>query len=159
MKTRRRVSLLAFAVSLHFITCAPALAQRASDGPGRPADDSLEVAVESASGKERRPKHHGGVVDRVGLRPGQTVRLKLKFKGKATGEIVTVSPLDGGTIDGQEGLATSAEGNVQFSYQAGSAPGRYRVALHLGSEEYEFEFYVLDLHNAENNPPNVRVVD
>lgn len=40
-----------------------------------------------------------------------------------------MSPVEGGTIDGQDSLSTSAEGNVQFSYQAGPAPGRYRVLV------------------------------
>lgn len=130
-----------------------------SSAVGRPADDSLQVAVQSASGKERHPRHHAGFVDRVGLRPGQTVALKLIFKGRPAGESVTVSPLDGGATIGENARSTSAGGNVQLSYQAGANPGRYRVLVQNAGQEYELEFYVLDTDNPENNPPYVRVVD
>lgn len=122
-------------------------------------DDSIEVTIKSASGKERYPLQHDGMIDRVGLRPGQTVQIKLKFKGKKTGEAVHVSSLDGGELSGHGSLAISSNGNLQFNYQAGAEPGRYRVILSLAQEEYWFEFYVLNTSNPGSNPPRVRVVE
>lgn len=125
----------------------------------QPADESLRVTVTSASGAARHPLHHRGLVDRVGLAPGQTVSVNLVFPGKTTGTAVTASALDGGVLSGHENLATSAEGVVQFSYQAGSLPGCYRVAAEIAGQEYILEFYVVDLNNPGNNPTPVRVVD
>ena len=132
---------------------------RAQSPSDQIADSSLEVTIRSASGQERRPLHHAGLVDRVGLRPGQTVNVTLKFPGKSTGESVAIGTMDGGTLTGQQDLATSAAGLVQFTYQAGSIPGRYRVPVQIVGQEYWLEFYVLDTATPSNNPPRVRIVD
>lgn len=141
--------------------CLPSAALRAEQppAPGRPADDAIAVTIKSGSGKERHPLHHGGYIDRIGLGPRQIVQVKLKCKGPLNKEEVSVSALDGGTIDGQDAFSESGEGNIEFSYQAGMGPGRYRVVANIAGQEYEFEFYVVDLNNPENNPPHVRVVD
>lgn len=150
----RRCLLLLVGVYLLLAALAPA---QIPENP--PADESLSVTVTSASGAARHPLHFRGLVDRVGLAPGQTVSLDLVFPGRAAGTAVTASALDGGVLSGHENLATSAKGAVQFSYQAGSLPGRYRMAAEIAGEEYILEFYVVDLNNAGNNPTPVRVVD
>ena len=123
------------------------------------ADDAIEVTIKSGSGKERYPLTHDGFVDRIGLAPGQVVSVKLKFKGATSGQALTVSSLDGGTVSGADSPSLSSNGTAHFDYEAGPAPGRYRLLVQLETKEYWFEFYVLDLNNPQNNPPRVRVVE
>ena len=143
--------------------CLPAVKLCAQSPPlsasSQPSDSGLDVTIKSGSGKERYPLSQDGRIDRIGLRPGQTVAIKLKFKGKKTGQPLSVSSLDGGELSGRDSLSLSSDGNAQFSYQGGPAPGLYRLLVQIGAEEYWFEFYVLDLNNPQNNPPRVRVVD
>ena len=155
MKSSLSRTLLLLA-SINLALTAAALAQTLSE---QVADTSLEVTIKSASGQERRPVHHGSLVDRVGLSPGQTVNVALKFPGKGAGESVVVGALDGGTLTAQEGLATSSEGTVQFAYQGGTTPGRYRVLAQIAGQDYWLEFYVLDTTNPSKNPARVRIVN
>ena len=139
------------------LICLPA-ARVAAQSNGT-ADDAIEVTIKSGSGKERYPLSHDGFVDRIGLAPGQVVSVKLKFKGATSGQALTVSSLDGGTVSGADSPSLSSNGTVHFDYEAGPAPGLYRLLIQLEAKEYWFEFYVLDLNNPQNNPPRVRVVE
>ena len=156
MKSSPSRGLLLLSASMSLALLGAARAQSLSD---QIADTSLEVTIKSGSGQERRPLHHGGLVDRVGLGPGQTVNVALKFPGKGAGEAVAVGALDGGTLTGQQGLATSAQGVAQFTYQGGGVPGCYRVLVHIAGQDYWLEFYVLNTTNPSNNPTRVRIVD
>jgi hypothetical protein len=146
-------SIILLQAASPFICSANAASNSADNNNG------LEVTIKSSSGKQRFPEPHNGLIDRVGLRPGQVVEIKLKFRGKKTGESIFLTALDGGTLAGHDGLAADSGGNAKFDYQAASLPGRYRVLLAVGEEDYWFDFYVLDLENPQNNPPRVRVTD
>ena len=146
---------LLFLASINLVLLAAVPAQ---DPPDRVADSSIETTIKSGSGQERHPLHYAGRGDRIGLGPGQTVNVALKFPGKGAGESVAVGALDGGTLTGQESLATSADGMIQFAYQGGLTPGRYRVLVQIAEQQYSLEFYVLDTSNPGKNPPRVRIV-
>jgi hypothetical protein len=151
---RRKFFSLAIAACL----CSLAgLAQGAQGGPD--FEKTIEVIIRSGSGKERAPLTNDGVVDRVGLRPGQVVSIRLKAHGHANSEPVFFTALDGGQLWSDAPLALDGNGKTEFYYEGAFSPGLYRVLLRIGSTEYMLTFYVLDLENPEKNPPRVRVVD
>lgn len=123
------------------------------------AGPPLTVAVRSASGAIRRPSAHDGMIDQVGLRPGQTIVVSLSVGAEWSGTTVKLTALDGGEVEAAEGLALDATGAAQFTYTAAALPGTYRFLVVIGSSEYLANFYVLDLDNPQINPPRVRIVD
>ena len=144
---------LAFLASLLIVPSGTSFAQEP------PEENPLEVEITSASNAKRNPLNQNGFVSRIGLRPGQVISIGLKFNEERTGEQLIVSSPDGGVLSGHDNLSISSTSNASFSYQAGAAPGLYRIVLQTASEEYLFEFYVLDLTDPTKNPPRVRIVD
>ena len=126
---------------------------------GQETGSPLEVTIKSASGKERYPLCHDNRIDRVGLAPNQSVEIKLKYKGEKKGEQMFVTSFDGGRLSGHQNLSVGAGATVHFTYQAAGLPGKYRVLVRIGDEDYWFDFYVLDLVKPERNPPRVQIVD
>jgi len=81
---------------------------------------------------------------RVTLQPGQTVSVALQFPTSYAGQPVLVGALDGGEVTAEENLSVSAEGTVEWTFQAGITPGLYRVSLQVGSEQQLLQFYVIN---------------
>ena len=105
---------------------------------------------------------HDRVVDRAGLGREQVVTVTLQFPTEMAGNPVMVAPIDGGQVtafNGTNGLFVGNDGTVAFSFQAGRAPGLYRLIAQLGANDYRLEFYVLDPDHPDKNPPRVRIVD
>jgi hypothetical protein len=125
-------------------------------------DEDLTVVVTSASGTERYLESYSHVLDRAGLGPNQTVALTLQFSSGHKGKPVMVSALDGGGLaasNGMENLLVGEDGTVALSFQAGAAPGLYRLLVQLGVNAYRLEFYVLDLVHPQDNPPRLQIVN
>lgn len=120
------------------------------------------AVITSASGAARHLLSHQHILDRVGLGPNQVVTVTLQFPSDTQGKPVMVGALDGGGLTanvGMENLFVDEDGTVVFSFQAGAAPGLYRLIVQLGANDYRLEFYVLDLDHPQNNPPRVQIVN
>ena len=132
-----------------------------AQSPPSPEEDvSANAVIVSASGKARRLRGQADYIGRAGLRAHQLVSVAVRFSSSRAAQPVLISTLDGGRIvASKKDLSVSAEGTVDFKFQAGSEPGLYRVLVQAGVDEYRLEFYVLNTQHPEKNPPRVRIVD
>lgn len=133
---------LFFSRSLLAFSFAPVLAL-AEPNVGPP----LSVAVRSASGAVRQPAAHDGMIDRVSLRPSQTLTVVLARGTESSGTQVGLTALDGGEVAAADSLSMDATGEAQFAYTAAAAPGPYRFLIVLESSRYLENFCVLNLGN------------
>lgn len=77
----------------------------------------------------------------------------MQFSAPKAGHIITVEPLDGGSvISPSNQLVVSTDNTISFQYQPGHNPGISQVCLHDGAQEIGLEFWVLDQQHPENNP-------
>lgn len=79
------------------------------------------------------------------LNTSQTVNITLTYNVACAGMNVTLSPLDGGTINAAAGpafLTVDASGTAAFQFQAPAAPGLYNVLAVLGGYQRTLPFQV-----------------
>jgi hypothetical protein len=107
------------------------------------ANGSLELVVNSGDEGEMRLPSHEGVLEPLALASEQLEPVMLACSPDKVGQEVTLSPLDGeGEIIAAENLAVANDGTVAFSIKAGSNPGRYRVLVTVGADQYELQLHV-----------------
>lgn len=99
-----------------------------------------------------------GVFELVELQPGETVSITATFPTVLSSQTLAIEALDGGEVTVGEGqsLTVSAEGVVSFSFNAGTAPGTYRVAIRNGDERWDLPFSIPNLANPDANPGAVQ---
>ncbi|HYJ05470.1 MAG TPA: hypothetical protein VEX43_10070 [Chthoniobacterales bacterium] len=104
---------------------------------------SLELVVNSGDEEEMRLPSHEGVLEPLALTYEQVEPVMLACSPDKEGQEVTLSPLDGeGEIIAPENLVVANDGTVAFSIKAGATPGRYRVLVTVGADQYELQLHV-----------------
>lgn len=117
-----------------------------------PADAT--VSIDPGTGQLVTVSCHNGNFERVGLRHDQTVDVTVQYSTAATGQSITVEPLDGGqVVAAAKKLLVGADGAIHFKFRVGHTPGIYQVALRNGGQELGLQFWVTDEANPRNNPP------
>ena len=116
------------------------------------AEEPLQMIVDYGQGNLKRRVTHGGVMEPIGVPANQQVAITLQFLRKRAGRAVTIGRLDGGEIDLQGPATISADGSVLFHFQAGAAPGVYRLLVQ-GPEQYQISLYAVD-PNRPTRAPN-----
>lgn len=107
------------------------------------ANGSLELVVNSGGEEEMRLPSHEGVLEPLALTYEQLEPVMLACSPDKVGQEVTLSPLDGeGEIIAAENLVVANDGTVAFSIKAGAIPGRYRVLVTVGADQYELLLHV-----------------
>jgi hypothetical protein len=101
------------------------------------------MTVDYGYGELKHRESAAGQIEPVGLAIGRSITITLHFLQQRAGELVTVAPLDGGTVDVQAPIAISSDGTVVFHFQAGLSPGLYRLAVG-GAGQYQLSLYALD---------------
>jgi hypothetical protein len=119
--------------------------QAQAAAPLDPRVEPLQMVVDYPDGAQKRRQSAGETVEPVGMRPGQQVTITLRFLRKRAGDMVRISPLDGGEVDVSGPVAVSTDGNVAFTFRAGASPGLYRLAV-MGVFQYELSFHVVPAH-------------
>lgn len=115
--------------------------------------ESLPVLISSEAGKSIETKIEYGDALPIGLRANQKVRVSVQFPTERAGEPIPVSVWDGGKISTANNDALiGGDGRLTFAFQAGSAPGLYRVVLQPSSEEYCVRFWVVNERTPEKKP-------
>lgn len=102
------------------------------------------------------PKLYDGVFAPVALNAKQTVTITMQFDPSQSGQVVIVEPLDGGTVTGaDEGAVVDQNGQVSFQFTGPDIPGLSRISVHQSEGGVIIQFWILDLANPANNPPNL----
>lgn len=103
-----------------------------------------------------QPAKQGVDFVQLGLHPGQTVTITVKFPVELAGQLILVEPLDGGSATiPDDGLYVADDGTVTFPFQAISTPGAYRIGVHQPDDQNVIHFWVIDTENPENNPADL----
>lgn len=125
------------------------------DGPVvRAGSESLLLTVNSKTGTLVETNIVYGDAVPIGLQSNQTVDVSVQFPAERAGESIPVSVWDGGKISTANNNAViGSDGRLTFTFQAGAAPGLYRVVLQPASEEYCVRFWVIDPNQPEKKPP------
>lgn len=120
--------------------------------PARNPDESIPVVIHYGEGQEARATVYRGVMDPVGMPPGQVVTVTLLLAASKAGLPVRFGLYDGGQI-GAAGLpeqdiftlsnipVVSVDGTVVFKFKAGRILGLYRLLLTIGPDQYLLQFY------------------
>jgi hypothetical protein len=131
---------------------SPAANLSAQD-PAENADDSVQMVIRYGPGQEKRRHSRQGVMEPVGLAVGQRVGITLQFLPQRAGELVLVTPLDGGEINLEGPVAVSPEGRVSFQFRSGRTAGLYRLAV-SGAEQCQLSLYAVDPDRPPHGPQN-----
>ena|SRR5688572_5338759 len=118
--------------------------QAQASAPPDPRVEPLQMIVDYPDGAQRRRQSAEETVEPVGMRPGQEVTVTLRFLRKRAGDEIRISSMDGGEIDVPSPVTVPSDGNVSFTFRAGS-PGLYRLAV-MGVFQYELSFHVVPAH-------------
>ena len=152
----------------NFVVCAIAvasfsLAHPASAAPEPPPanssgaaevnpDGALSMTIKYGQGFEKRRRSHHGVMEPVGMPVGSAVEISLEFPKTMVGYPVVIVPLDGGQISASmQPLVVAANGTVDFSFEAGSTAGLYRLQVR-GAQPCELQLYAFDPNRARTRP-------
>jgi hypothetical protein len=164
--SQRHAAILFFAITLLLNTAfaqspQSTLANTAGHGQDTPIDgpvvrsgsESLGLTVNSKSGTLVETSIVYGAAVPIGLQPNQTVDVSVQFPAERAGESIPLSVWDGGKIStANKDALVGSDGRLTFAFQAGSAPGLYRVVLQPASEEYCVRFWVIDPNQPEKKP-------
>ena len=101
------------------------------------------AVITFASGQANRSHSAAGRFAPLSLNPLDTAVIALQFATTLAGTSVTVQPLDGGSVGLADQSATVAsDGTISFQFQAGAAPGLYRVLVIAGGAVSMVQFSV-----------------
>jgi hypothetical protein len=109
-------------------------------------EEGLHLMV-NVEGNELRLPSQRGVFKPVTVNRAQVIPFMLEFPSNKAGLPLMVGALDGGEVnDGvsQEDAVVSASGKMEFSFQPGPGLGLYRLIVHLPTEQYILQFYLID---------------
>jgi hypothetical protein len=109
--------------------------------------------AKNGAGVEKHLVSQAGFVGQLVIKPNQPVPVTLQFSGDKIGMPIAIGSLDGGELNGDNRVVSSA-GKVMFIFR-GTAPGLYRVMVRLPTEQHRIEFYVLDPNHQRRNPRSV----
>ncbi len=82
---------------------------------------------------------------KIFVQPGETVAIAVTLPVAQAGDVVDITPVDGGTVDTLPSGLVVADGRLAlFRFRVPQGPGLYRVWLNEGANQYVFQFRVLD---------------
>jgi hypothetical protein len=123
-----------------------------------PASVPVQAIVTRGGGKTYAPKFYSGRSERMAVKHGQAVPIRLSWPGDTAHQGVFVQAVDGGKIDGQsnhKSFALGPDKAVSFSFTPDSGPGRYEIVLRRGTTEEVLSFWV---HTSNpTDPPAVSI--
>lgn len=96
-----------------------------------------------------------GAYRRINVRPKEKTSVELVFPGGREGDVVIVSAMDGGRVNGKSGgnkLALDKTGRVGFNFEVNEERGIYRLLVRRGQDSKVVEFWA-----GEPLPLNARV--
>jgi hypothetical protein len=127
-------------------------------------EKSFPVVISYGQNQETRTRIYRGVMDPVGLLPGQIVTATLLLPPAWAGEPVRFGLYDGGQV-GQAAspntpiialnalLHVVADGTAQFNFRAGRTLGLYRLLVTVGAEQYLLQFSAGKPRSSSGLPP------
>jgi hypothetical protein len=138
-----RYFVAAFAVAVFALDYLSPERLFAQEEGGYPNSPPLDMIVNPGTQYEMWQTSHEGLLDPVGIDSSAQMAIMLSSQYLTPKGPVGITPLDGGEIFVDDGdLMVSSEGTVTFSFQAGSTPGMYRVAVIFGGMQYQLRLYV-----------------
>ena len=150
MTTKNLLLAACLAFGLIYSPAAPLSAQAPAEND---ADDSVQMVIRYGPGQEKRRHSRQGAMEPVGLAVDQRVGITLQFLPQRAGELVVVTPLDGGEINLEGPVAVSPEGRVSFQFRSGRTAGLYRLAV-SGAEQCQLSLYAVDPDRPPRGPRN-----
>lgn len=110
--------------------------------------DTAQAAVIYGQNQRKSVRLESGTSRQIALQAGETVRVIIALPIAQAGDLVDVTPVDGGSVDAPlDGLPVTSGGIASFLFKVRPEPGVYRVWLNEGNNRYVFEFCVLDPNN------------
>jgi hypothetical protein len=149
------IKLFAAALAFSYLSIRELSAQAPGGGVLPTDEKTLQMVIDSGVDQPILCESHEGIPEPVVLVAGQPAEITLRFPANTAGGLITVSPLDGGQIDLDEGVAIPADGSVTFHYQPDALPGLYRIAID-GAQQYQISFYVVDPNRRRVSPPGAQ---
>ena len=149
-----RSKCLLFALSAVAVDLVTSVAFAQSQAGLPNSDDArFPVVISYGDGKTINTSTDHDIAPKIGLHPAQLISVTLELPSSRSGESVAVTSIDGSRmVTPTSGISVQSDGTIRFDFQARQAPGLYRVLVQLGSDEYQFQFYVLDQTPTANNP-------
>ena len=105
--------------------------------------------------QEYSPKFHGGHSERIAVKLGQTIPIRLSWPNDNEHEGVFVQAVHGGKIDGgsnDKSLPFGPDKTVSFTFTPDSGTGSYEIVLRRGTTEEALSFWV-PTGNPGSDPP------
>ncbi|HJT82315.1 MAG TPA: hypothetical protein VJ719_14060 [Chthoniobacterales bacterium] len=151
MKRKRLLFGLAILAGMLCLTTTKLPGQDVADtDPGWSPPSSAEIATDAGAVFNLKARNER--LQKVGLRPGQLVKVTLTFSTAMSGQTVAATALDGGTITLPARGIIAKDGSLSLHFKAGNDIGLYRVLVNQGDNGQMLEFWVRDLTNSDNNP-------
>ena len=72
---------------------------------------------------------------------GQPITITLQAPNNQPGDLVGLSPLDGGQVIADQNLSVANDRTVTFSFQPGLTLGLYRILATVGAEQCQLQVY------------------
>lgn len=138
-------------------------------GPDRPPDtlpveSPFQLIIDFGQSSATIFESHGGEVEPVVLNLNGTLSFTLQLPIISAGSPVLIGILDGGQINvvtpqgtislsanstgAPPSLIVSDQGTIDLTFQAGSAPGLYRVLVTVGADQYQLQFFTRTFNTA-----------
>ena len=138
-------------------------------------EDSIPVVITYGDGTEAHVQITRGLMQPVGVPPGQAVTVTLFLANAIPGTVVHVGLYDGGQVapvnlpttptpppvGGQPivgpslgPIAVLADQSVRFNFQSGGLLGLYRVLLTIGPKQYLIQFFAVKPRPVTGGPPS-----
>jgi hypothetical protein len=138
----RELLTAAFAIAvfaLNYLSPEKLCAQEEGENSNSPP---IEMVINPNTSEEMWQTSHDGLLDPVGMYPAAQMAIILRSPSVKAGGPVGIAPLDGGNIIADRDLQVAEDGTIAFTFEAGTTPGMYRVAVMFGMQPYQLQLYV-----------------
>jgi hypothetical protein len=125
----------------------------------QPIQLEAEIFTINGSTLEKRVvlKPYNQKFDMVGVVPGESAVVRLRFPSVLAGVTINAEPLDGAVLAApQSGWTVNSDGTLTFYLKAGDYPGKSRVIVSCGEMEAEVSFWVRNVNDPEDLWPLLR---
>jgi hypothetical protein len=129
-----------------------------------PVGSPLQLVTNFGQSSAKIFASHGGEVEPVILNLNGMLSFTLQLPTISAGSPVLIGILDGGQINvvtpqgtislsgntagAPPSLIVSNQGTLDLTFQAGSAPGLYRVLVTVGADQYQLQFFTREYNAA-----------
>ncbi|MEN3368003.1 MAG: hypothetical protein V7609_146 [Verrucomicrobiota bacterium] len=119
-----------------------------------PVDAGPVATIGFANSTSVRTRSSGGQFRLTGIRPNETISIRLQFPVSLASAPLLATALDGGeaNVQGQRSLI-AADGTISVRFKAGGQPGLYRVLVVAATNRSLLKFWVPDPKNPKGTPP------